>query len=320
MDSSGADRDCSRSGGGVCADGVQGAGRAMAGSGCAILYFGIPDAARVKRRASHKMAEILVRAVDGSCPEFAANSRRGNIIVVQPDGHIWGNAECPPEYFIVKIPGLSDTTTRSKTAPWRMKVKFDVISSVGSTDTHTIRVSATEFNSHGEGKVTAEKVRAFLEKWGAKGIVGADNSATFTVKIFDAIQTAKFWGGLRVDDLFFTEKTYTLATGKHRVEINYSLKTFENQNEKDQFIRAVQENAALVSHDPASKVIVLDILRSKVQENFMADVRRRVESITLRRRRFRLSEAAMVEIGNAGGTMTVNSVKLNASVVDAIAE
>jgi hypothetical protein len=267
------------------------------------------------------MCEILVRAIDSLPPiNPTASPRRGNLVVVQPDGHTWGNCECPPEFFILKIPGLSPETARLKTCRWDMKVRFDILSSVGAADTHKIKILATEFNSLGEGKVTAEKVRAFLENWGAKGIVGADNSATFTVKIFDAIQTARFWGGLRIDDLFFAEKAYTPATGKHRVEINYSLKTFKDQKEKDQFVRAVQENSTLVSHDPASKVIVLDILRSKVQQNFMADVRGRAESITLRRRRFRLSEAAMVEIGNAGGTLTVDSAKLNSWVVDAITE
>jgi len=266
------------------------------------------------------MCEILVRGVDGTCGDPTANPRRGYLVVVQPDGHTWGNQECPPEYFIVKIPGLSPELTRLKTCLWNMKIQFVVLSSVPLTDTHTIKVSAVDFNSLGEGKITAAKVRAFLENWGAKNIIGADNSVTFTVKILDAIQTKKFWGGLRIDDLFFAEKSYTPATGNHRIEINYSLKIFQDQKEKDQFIRAVQENATLVSHDAVQKFIVLDILRSKVQQNFMEDVRQRVEPIMLRRRRFRLSEAAMIEIGNAGGILTVNSTKLNASVIDAVME
>jgi hypothetical protein len=266
------------------------------------------------------MCEILVRAVGGTCDDPTANPRRGNLVVVQPDGHKWGNGECPPEFFIVKIPGLSPELTRLKTEVWRMKIQFAILSSIPATDTHTIKVSAVDFNSFGEGKITAAKVQAFLTAWAATNIVGADNSVTFTVKILDAIQTAKFWGGLRIDDLFFVEKSYTPATGNHRIEINYSLKTFQDQNEKDQFIKAVQENATLVSHDKVQKIIVLGILRSMVQQNFMEDVRRRIESIILRRRRFRLSETAMTEIGNAGGIVTVDSAKLNASVIDAITE
>jgi len=267
------------------------------------------------------MCEILVRAVDGICEDPTANPRRGYLVVVQPDGHTWGNGERPPEYFIVKIPGLSDTLTRLKTCLWNMKIKFTTLSSDPLfDDMYTIKISATDFNSLGEGKITAAKVRTFLENWAATNIIGADNSVTFTVKILDAIQTTRFWGGLRIDDLFFTEKSYTPATGNHRIEINYSLKTFQDQNEKDQFILAVQENATLVSHDEVQKLIVLDILRSKVQQNFMDDVRRQVESMVLRRRRFRLSEAAMIEIGNAGGILTIDSTKLNASVIDAVTE
>jgi len=266
------------------------------------------------------MCEILVRAVNGTCDDPTANPRRGYLVVVQPDGHTWGNGERPPEYFIVKIPGLSPELTHLKTCLWNMKIQFVVLSSVPLTDTHTIKISATEFNSLGEGKITAAKIRTFLENWAATNIIGADNSVTFTVKILDAIQTSRFWGGLRIDDLFFTEKSYTPATGNHRIEINYSLKTFQNQQEKDQFIWAVQENATLVSHDAVQKLIVLDILRSRVQQNFMDDVRQQVESIILRRRRFRLSEAAMVEIGNAGGIVTIDSTKLNVSVIDAVTE
>ena len=266
------------------------------------------------------MCEILVRAVDGTCGDPTANPRRGNPVVVQPDGHVWGDCECLPEYFIVKIPGLSDTLTRPKTHPWMMKIQFEVLSSIPSADMHTIRISATEFNSLGEGKITAAKVRAFLENWGAKDIIGADNSVTFSVKILDVIQTSEFLNGLRVDDLFFEEKSYTPSTGNHRIEINYSLKTFQDQSEKDQFVKAVQENATLVSHDSVQKIIVLDILRSKVQQNLMDDVRRVTKSMIVRSRRFRASELLLTEAATACGILTIDSVKLNSNLRDVLAE
>lgn len=48
------------------------------------------------------MAELLVRAVDPKVP-FENGTRKGDIIVVRPDGHKWGSMECLPEYLVVKV-------------------------------------------------------------------------------------------------------------------------------------------------------------------------------------------------------------------------
>jgi hypothetical protein len=58
------------------------------------------------------MAEILVRLVNGSCDDARANPLRGMPVVVQPDGHEWGKCEGPPEYVVVKIPGVSPDEVR----------------------------------------------------------------------------------------------------------------------------------------------------------------------------------------------------------------
>jgi len=60
----------------------------------------------------HIIAEILIKAQE---PWNNANqdapperSRLGDIIVVRPDGHVWGNEECLPRFIVVKLPGLSE--------------------------------------------------------------------------------------------------------------------------------------------------------------------------------------------------------------------
>lgn len=55
------------------------------------------------------MAEFLVRAQASSNPKA---SEIGDIVSVQPDGHTWGNAECLPEYLIVKLPNISFDTIK----------------------------------------------------------------------------------------------------------------------------------------------------------------------------------------------------------------
>jgi len=57
------------------------------------------------------MAELLIKAVDATIPDPTKDQRgcykRGDIVVVMPDGHTWGKEEGLPKFVIVKIPGLS---------------------------------------------------------------------------------------------------------------------------------------------------------------------------------------------------------------------
>jgi hypothetical protein len=66
------------------------------------------------------MAEILVRAVDGTCVDPFANPLRGMPVVVMEDGHVWGKCECLPEYVVIKVPGVAADVVReyTKTCPW----------------------------------------------------------------------------------------------------------------------------------------------------------------------------------------------------------
>lgn len=55
------------------------------------------------------MAEFLIRAQASSNP---AASEIGDIIIIRPDGHVWGNAECLPEYLVVKLPQIDYETVK----------------------------------------------------------------------------------------------------------------------------------------------------------------------------------------------------------------
>ena len=47
------------------------------------------------------MAELLVQAKDSI---FDNGAKKGDIIVVRPDGWSWGKEECLPNYIVVKMP------------------------------------------------------------------------------------------------------------------------------------------------------------------------------------------------------------------------
>ena len=76
------------------------------------------------------MAEILVRAVNGTCPDPAANSLRGMPIVVMPDGHVWGAGERLPEYVIIQLPAVLVSTVQQYTARWET-ITGDVVTLLG---------------------------------------------------------------------------------------------------------------------------------------------------------------------------------------------
>lgn len=54
------------------------------------------------------MAELLIKAAepwnndDPKAP--ASRTRKGDIIVVKPDGWKWGREECPPRFIVLKVP------------------------------------------------------------------------------------------------------------------------------------------------------------------------------------------------------------------------
>ena len=62
------------------------------------------------------MAEFLIKAVDATIPDptkdRAGCYKRGDVVVVMPNGHEWGKEEGPPSFIILKIPGLSVTVAR----------------------------------------------------------------------------------------------------------------------------------------------------------------------------------------------------------------
>jgi len=69
------------------------------------------------------MAEILVRAKThwkdawkqadinklsaAEKEQYDARTQLGDIVVVRPDGWVWGSAECLPDFVIVKIPDMT---------------------------------------------------------------------------------------------------------------------------------------------------------------------------------------------------------------------
>jgi len=57
------------------------------------------------------MARLLVKAIDHTHPEPTKDKqgvyKRGDVVCVMPDDHIWGGKEGPPKFEQVDMPGVS---------------------------------------------------------------------------------------------------------------------------------------------------------------------------------------------------------------------
>jgi hypothetical protein len=269
------------------------------------------------------MCEILVRAITGICEDVTGNPVRGNPVVVMPDGHKWGNCECPPEYIIVKIPGVSVDTLRASTVPWHFRVQFTVISTDPATDTITASVSATDHNPNsGVGKITLTKVGSILADWGATNIAATDNTVSFTIAVEDAAKSRLFWIETNITDIVFTQTAYVRSTGRHRFTVNYSARTFTAE-QLERFLTVLAEKATIVSHNTTTKVVTIDVFRSVVRDEFLEDARARLhggKGEIIRRRRYRLGEAFMSAAEAAGGIVTVGAGDFVGSRIDVMAE
>src|ERR1043166_9865558 len=52
--------------------------------------------------------ELLIKAVDASHANPVKDQgcyKRGDVVIVMPDGHPWGREEGPPTFLVVKVPG-----------------------------------------------------------------------------------------------------------------------------------------------------------------------------------------------------------------------
>ena len=143
------------------------------------------------------MAEILIKAVSAvhadPVKDRAGCHKKGDPIIIRPDGWSWGSKETLPDFVIIKVPGLDPATIASYMDSWRMAVSFAIITQTLPTDAFRIEITATSFNSSsGEGKITRSQVETFINSWGGSVAVVGDNSVRFDIAILNSLKSASF--------------------------------------------------------------------------------------------------------------------------------
>jgi hypothetical protein len=77
------------------------------------------------------MCEILVKAVSVTNPDPDKDQRgcykRGYLVLIMPDGHVWGREEGLPKFVVIKLPGVpvDNEKIRKYTEEWKAMTGLD---------------------------------------------------------------------------------------------------------------------------------------------------------------------------------------------------
>ena len=124
------------------------------------------------------MCEILIKAIDALHIDPEKDKmcyKRGDAVVVMPDGHLWGKEEGLPKFVVVKIPGMSvaagkvyteddfnlvdngETIERVVTIRRKVKIHIDDFPAEAKNSLTTVGVASVRFDdikNHIKDKIT----------------------------------------------------------------------------------------------------------------------------------------------------------------------
>jgi hypothetical protein len=249
-----------------------------------------------------------------SLDDYTSRTSKGDIVVVKPDGWPWGNAECLPDYIVVKVPDIAIEEALQHCDGWRAVLSFAVLSSNLATDTHTCRVTADKVNVNtGEGKITQARIQNYLNSWNLKNAIFGDNSVEFDATIAEVIQSNKVWGR-DMSLCTWTEVSYTQSTGVHRIRIDASAYSLTSQ-QWTKFVADVSDRAAFISKNDGGRRVTLDVSRMAVRDMIQGEATH-VYNRIIRKYRHAISASDVDSVIAAGGTMTINKSMLLSKLRD----
>jgi hypothetical protein len=265
------------------------------------------------------MAELLVLAVNRTHPDPEQDRKglhkKGDIIVVKPDGHVWGAGEGLPTFVRVLCPGLDHTLVEDRVQPWVYNIDFEVLNSNLSIDGFRIRATNLTAGTSGLAGLTQNQIQVFLNQWNASFVSAANGGVTFDIAIYNAATSEGFWR-TNINPIVFTELAYNQANGTHDIEVNYSA---DQRYLADPVAAAaaMASQATVVGATVLSNVngiAVVRIERTDVRDRFRSDITQRLG--VYRRHRYHFTEAQVDTVIAAGGSVTVTVPQLTNAVQD----
>lgn len=118
------------------------------------------------------MAEFLIKAIDAthfnSVKDRAGCYKRGDVVVVMPDGHEWGKEERLPKFMVVKVPDLTVASAQKYTESEINDTDLDNIITI-TRRKHSFLVDDApsnikdELNTNGEITVTWDEIKGLFQ-------------------------------------------------------------------------------------------------------------------------------------------------------------
>jgi hypothetical protein len=266
------------------------------------------------------VAELLVFAGNRVHPDpevdRVGSYKKGDIIHVAPDSWQWGLKEGPPDFVIVKVPGVSLAAAKQYMDEWRVSVSFSVVGSDPAVDGFRLALVNDTVSATGKSAITRAQVEAFLNDWNATVVNVQSNRVVFDVLIFAALTSVGFWGEFArigaANVVGFTEQSYDQASGVHIIAADYS--DFPTKGKAVEAAIAAK-GGALVSHDTENKIVVYQMTRADARAEFERDVYAKLHRV-YKRRRFAFSEADVDAALLAGGVVTLTAQQAQAALID----
>lgn len=115
------------------------------------------------------MCELLIMAINKSNPDPEKDKgcyKRGDIVTIHPDNHIWGDQEGLPTFIKIKIPGLTVDMARKVTEQGMDLVTGEVMTVRRKWNLLIDSIPTSIKNNllnKGEVTVTVEQVRNFIQ-------------------------------------------------------------------------------------------------------------------------------------------------------------
>jgi len=239
---------------------------------------------------------------------------KGDIVEVRATGAPFAGKE--PEVFVmIEVPDLPMTDFKDKAIAWKRDVDFEVVAQNESIDGFRIRLFAANANS-GLGAVTREQAEGFIQNWNGAVQSFGTNEVTFDITIYDALVSQGFWDiDLDARPIVFSEVSYNLDTGIHRIAVDYNGSGINNTTYVEQWVSG--KGLTIVTH--SAKVLTYDADRSIVRNVFQDDLKEKLRE-TITRRRYYVGSGVVDYIVGQGGTATTDRATLESYIKDKMTE
>ena len=236
------------------------------------------------------MANLLVYAKDNVHIDPIVDRRgcykKGYVVTVNPDTFSPARSEKLPNFILVRCPEVSVEVGRAYNSSWEQTVDYTVNSADAATGKYNLTIFGNNRNVSGEAAITKDQVEAFLLRWNCVVNGFADNSVTFDIALWQALQSEGFWNR-DVSAFTFTLDSYTQSTGVAEVTVT----GIADDKAVETAIRAIEERGGVVSSSTSTSVS-FSIDRSDLVDKFKSDVSQKTRG-TWCRKQYYLSEAVV---------------------------